>query len=327
MADMTTARKIILRKAGNLLQTLLLFGLMALLLAAIGYLVAGPAGALWSVTLGLLLLFISPKVSPRMVLRIYNARALGIPDAPGLHGILRELSRRAGLERVPELHYIPSRMMNAFSVGTRESSALAVTDGLVRAMDARELSGVLAHEVSHIAHGDLRIMNLADGLSRFTSAISTIGLVMLFIYLPLYLASGILLPLPALIILLLAPAASASLQMALSRTREYEADLGAVALTGDPRGLASALMKLERYRLRIWDLLFLPGRKVPAPSMLRTHPVTEKRIARLMRLADTYEGADSRSRLRAESDGGCVLPGDCPEVTRPPRWKPWGSWH
>jgi len=323
---MDTRKTLMLRKAGNFAQTALIFLLMGGLLAAIGGMIAGGIGALWALVLGITLIFVSPKVSPRLVLRMYRARPLAVVEARGLYAIVRELAKRSGLPHPPVLYYIPSRMMNAFSVGTADNSAIAVTDGLARNLDWNELSGVLAHEISHIRHGDLRIMNLADSLTRFTNAFSTLGLVVLLFYLPLYLLAGILIPLPALLLLLAAPTISVLLQLALSRTREFDADLGAVSLTGDPASLASALGKLERYPLRIWDILFMPGRRVPAPSVLRTHPLTEKRIVRLMELAGRREGADSNASLRSGYDGGCLLPGDCPEVTRKPRWIPGGFW-
>lgn len=321
MYDMIVSRTLLVRRAATLFQTLLLFGLMALLLASVGYLIAGAVGALWSLVLCGIILYITPKISPRLVLRMYNARPLDIGDAPGLYEIVHELSRRAGLSPSPALYYIPSRIMNAFSVGDRRASAIAVTDGLLRNLSVGELAGVLAHEVSHVSSGDLRIMNLADALSRFTNAVSTVGIAALIFYLPLYFLAGVLVPLPAILLLLFAPTAGVLLQMALSRTREFEADLGAVALTGDPRGLASALLKLESYRLRIWDVIFMPGRKVPAPSILRTHPVTEKRIARLIGLAEKKE-----DRLCVDS-GGRILPENCRRVTRDPRWKFGGFWH
>lgn len=318
---MDTRRTLLMRKAGNLLSTVLIFSLMAGLLSSIGWLIAGGMGALWALALGLMLLFISPRLSPRLVLRIYRARLLGNAEAPGLYRIVHTLAERAGLPRPPVLYYIPSRIMNAFSVGTGADSAIAVTDGLARNLSWDELAGVLAHEMSHIRHGDLWIMNLADALSRFTGAFSSVGLLVILFYLPLYLLAGVTIPLAAILLLLFAPTASGLLQLALSRTREYEADLGAVSLTGDPRGLASALTKIEGYRMRFRDIFFMPGRKVPAPSMLRTHPVTDRRIARLMDLAEKKE------RRVCRDEEGNILPEGCRPVTRKPRWNFWGSWH
>ncbi len=317
---MANRKKILLRKTQNLLQTLVLISLMASLLGVIGYLIAGRTGALWSVVLGILLLFITPRVSPGLVLRMYYARPLAIHEAPGIYALVHELSKRAELERPPIIYYIPSSVMNAFSVGNRDQSAIALTDGLLRTLNRDELTGVLAHEMAHVVNGDLRIMNLADVISRFTSAFSTIGLILLILYIPFYILAGLTIPLPAVLILLAAPTASLVLQLALSRTREFEADLAAVSLTGDPRGLASALARIELHPRRLWDILLMPGRKVPDPSMLRSHPQTEKRIARLLELA-------GREEARLCLEGDCGLPENYTPVTRPPRWKRWGLWH
>ncbi len=324
---MHSQKSLKLQKAGNLAQTTLIFLLMGGLPAAIGWTIGGTIGALWALALGISLVFVTPKISPRLILKMYQARPLAVAEARGLYAIVHDLAKRAGLPHPPVLYYIPSRMMNAFSVGNADNSAIAVTDGLARNLEWNEITGVLAHEISHISHGDLRIMSLADGLTRFTNALSALGLAVLLFSLPLYLFAKVLIPLPALLLLLAAPTISVLLQLALSRTREFDADLGAVALTGDPASLAAALKKLERYPLKIWDVLFMPGRRVPAPSVLRTHPMTEKRITRLLELASKTDVAASHPELRGGYDGGCLLPGDCPEVTRKPRWNLKGIWH
>jgi Zn-dependent protease with chaperone function len=91
---------------------------------------------------------------------------------------MRELTARADLPSVPALYYVPSKMMNAFAVGKPEDSAVAVTDGLIRNLNLRQITGVLAHEVSHIRNGDLKVMALGDTLSRLTGSISTFGLLL-----------------------------------------------------------------------------------------------------------------------------------------------------
>lgn len=317
---MISSAKYYRRKIRNVLQTAMLFALMLGLLGAIGYIVGGTFGLTIALVFAIVIVFISPGVSPRLVLRMYRARPLSEYEAPFLYRVVYELARRADLATAPVLYYVPSSIMNAFSVGSRRNAGIAVTDGLVRALDGRELAGVLAHELSHVIHGDLWIMNLADTLSRFINAFSTIGIFTLVISLPLYFAAGVMVPLPALAILMGAPTLSVLMQLALSRTREYEADLGAVALTGDPRGLASALGKIERYPLRIWDIIFTPGRRVPGPSVLRTHPVTDKRIKRLL------ERAESESRHLGADHAGDVIPSRYERVTRDPRWRYGSFW-
>ena len=199
--------------------------------------------------------------------------------------ILAQLAARAGLPATPRLYVIPSKLMNAFAVGRREQSAIAITDTLARSVTPRELAGILAHEVSHVAHEDVKVMALADMVSRFTSVMSTVGLISLFLNIGSYASgagSGV--PWLAVIVLLAAPTVGGLIQMALSRTREFDADLGAVMLTGDPDGLASALTRLERAQGRVWENVLLPSGRIPDPSVLRTHPRTADRIARLMAL-------------------------------------------
>lgn len=275
-------------KLNNLIQTALFLFLMLSLFVAVGYFISGTFGIIWALLLGMILVVLTPRVSPQFVLRLYRAIPLQYYDAPGLHRIMQELSSRAELQPPPALYYIPNTMTNAFSVGSKTNSAIALTDGLLRRLNADEIASVIAHEISHIRHGDLKIMNLADTLSRFTDLFSSIGMLLLLLYFPLYLAMGILIPLPAILLLMCAPMCSVLLQLALSRSREYDADLGAVELTHDPLSLASALQKIEYYPLRIFDFLPIPRRSAPMPSILRTHPVTKKRIDRLIQLAEQY---------------------------------------
>jgi heat shock protein HtpX len=129
-------------------------------------------------------------------------------------------------------------MMNAFAVGKPEDSAVAVTDGLIRNLNLRQITGVLAHEVSHIRNGDLKVMALGDTLSRLTGSISTFGLLL---GLPAaFITGGGASAWAALGFIVAAPTIGGLLQLSLSRTREYDADLDAAGLTGDPEGLASA---------------------------------------------------------------------------------------
>lgn len=271
----------------NGLHTLSLLAAMGAILALIGWLLAGPQGAAWTAMLGLLSLLFAGQVSPRMILRLYRARPLGRDEIPGLQARLMELARRAGLARVPKPYYVPSRMMSAFAVGDSENSSIALSDGLLRALDGRELTGVLAHEISHIRTNDIRVMGLADLVSRLTGILAQLGQLMLLLLLPMLLLGGV--DLVSLFltsfVLMLAPVATAMLQLALSRVREYDADIGAAELTGDPMGLAYALDKIERIQGSWLERVFLPGRREPDPALLRTHPDSQERIRRLADLA------------------------------------------
>ncbi|MGF7007756.1 zinc metalloprotease HtpX [Aminobacter sp. BE322] len=291
-------------RALNTLQTWLLGGGSLLLLAVTAWAFGGGTGILYAVVFGAVSMWAVRRISPQMVLSMYKARQVIPADFPAGFRIVEELARRAELPAVPKLYVIPSKMMNAFAVGRRDDAAIAVTDALARNLTPRELAGVLAHEISHIAHEDVKVMAFADMVSRFTSFMSTVGLVSLFFNLAGF-AGGFRAQVPwlAVLVLLAAPTIGGLLQMALSRTREFDADLGAVTLTGDPDGLASALTKLERTQGRVWENILLPSGRIPDPSILRTHPLTADRVARLRALksADIAAEAGDLPRTRRPS--------------------------
>jgi heat shock protein HtpX len=260
---------------------LLAFGSLALLTIT-AWAFGGTAGILYAIIFGGVSMWAVRRISPQIVLKMYKARAVSPAEFPAGADLVTELSRRAGLPAVPKLFVVPSKLMNAFAVGRRDDSAIAITDALVRNLTTRELAGVLAHEISHIAHGDVRVMAFADMVARFTSIMSTVGILSLVINLGSFFGGGgKQVPWLAVAVLMAAPTVGGLLQMALSRACEFDADLGAAMLTGDPDGLASALSKLERAHGRIWESIFLPAGRIPDPSVLRTHPLTDRRIARL----------------------------------------------
>ncbi len=318
---MTRDKIYLKRKLYNILQSLLIIAMMMIIMSAVGILIAGIQGLIISVLLGIVLFAISPKLSPALVLKMYRSRPMAVDEVRGLYAIASQIAGRAELARVPVLHYIPSRMMNAFSVGSGENAAIAFSDGLLRALNWNEITGVIAHEISHIRNDDLKIMGLADSMSRFTLLMANLGMIMLLLYVPVFLLIGAPFPVVPVLILVVAPRLSLLLQLALSRTREFDADLNAVKLTGDPSGLASALKKIDYYSPSLWDTLIMPGRKVPAPSVLRTHPQTEKRIERLMEMNDGEKHIVYPHHLFER------VSGDYPEVTRAPGWKFFGLWH
>ncbi|MEM8813436.1 MAG: zinc metalloprotease HtpX, partial [Pseudomonadota bacterium] len=205
--------------------------------------------------------------------------------------------------------------------GSVGDSAVAVSDGLLRMMNERELLGVLAHEVSHIANRDLWIMGLADGMARVTSLASTVGLFLLFLNLPLMFAGVAQISWISILVLVFSPTVISLLQLSLSRSREFEADLGSAHLTGDPAGLASALAKLERRTGRFWEEILLPGRRSPDPCLLRTHPPTKERIKRLAELVPPAP----RSHTRPDMNVGLTPP--FPIVVTGPRWRRTGMWY
>lgn len=309
----------------NRLQSLLLMAVMAGFLGLSGWLLWGRDGLLVLVSVGAVSVLANPSLSPRLVMRMYGARPITQSEAPVLWQALLALSARADLASTPRLYYIPSRMLNAFAVGTPMNSAIAVTDGLLRRLTMDELLGVLAHEVSHIRNKDLWVMGLADLFSRATSLVSLLGQFLLLLNLPLILFSQVTINWWAILLLIFAPNLSALTQLALSRTREYDADLNAARLTGNPEALARALAKMERIQGGWLERLFLPGRRIPEPSLLRTHPPTEERIGRLMALQPRLKDA------AGPWGNGPILPdmdalwGE--RVRRLPRWHMNGLWY
>lgn len=307
-------------KLRNVMQSFVLLGGMAALLALCALTLFGLEGMVWVMVGAIIGLALSPRLSPRLVLALYRARPLGRRHFPEGHEILRELSRRAHLPHAPGLFYIPSATLNAFAVGVRDNAAIAVTDGLLRTLTLRELSGVLAHELSHIRNNDLWIMTLADTISRLTVFMSYAGIALLIFGLPFLLVGGGTLPWLLIPLLVFSPTLGTLLQLALSRAREYDADLDAAGLTGDPAGLAAALEKLEVSQGRLWERILLPGRRVPDPSLLRSHPPTAERIRRLLDLkAPTPATAYSPDRP-------ADLPYQLVRVYKRPRLRLTGNW-
>ena len=273
-------------KAGNALHSALLIGGLGLLTAFSAFLLWDWAGALLALAwVGLLYAF-APRLSPKLIMRMYRATPLDPRQGGQIAHIVAVLAQRAGLSSAPPIYIIPSLTLNAFATGTPQRAAVGITEGLLRRLSLRELAGVLAHEISHVRNNDLAVMGLADVMTRFTQVLSYLALFLAIINLPAMLLGDSDISLTALLLLYLAPSAGSLLQLGLSRTREYDADVEGAMLTGDPRGLASALDKLERYQGHFWeDLMFpVPGRRIPQPSLLRSHPPTEDRIRRLLAL-------------------------------------------
>ncbi len=308
-------------RLSNGLQSVALIGAMAALLGLLGWIFAGGGGVVVALVMCVLVAVFGPRLSPRLVLRLYRARPIQPYQAPDLYRTVDELGRRAGLSQAPTLYYLPTPVLNAFAVGSRQTATIALTDGLLRNLAPRELVGVLAHELSHVRHNDMWVMNLADIISRMTIALSQVGLLLLLFGLPLVLFGIMPVSLPALLLLLLAPTLSAVLQLALSRTREFNADVGAIELTNDPRGLASALQKLERYQRGWLEQIFMPGRRVPEPGWLRTHPPTEERIRRLLALAPRHPPRRLQPNPAQWLDQARLWP-----VPQRPRWHWHGLW-
>ncbi len=280
------------RRIRNALQTSLLIVGMSLLLGLCGWIVAGPQGLVIAGLFSALGLVLGMQSPTAMVLRLVAARPLPREGFDELRRTVARLAERAGLPAPPSLYYIPSPLLNALSLGNRNAAAIAMTSGLLQRLELRELVAVLAHELSHIRHGDIRVMTLANVIARLTRSMSFLGLVLLLANLPLFLAEAGRVPWLLIVILVAAPLAETLLQLALSRSREFDADLDAAALTRDPAALASALTAIERHDVRLWRRLLLPAGGARQPSVFQSHPTTKARIKRLRELeADIAEGS------------------------------------
>ena len=268
-------------KRQNQLHTVALFGSMLGLVALLGYLLLGQFGLFVAIGLGVLLMILAPKISPQIVLRLYRARPINAYDAPNLHQMMQTLTERAGLSKVPQLYYIPGDILNAFAIGNSQDAHIAISEGLLRTLNLREIKGVLAHEISHVSNNDTQVIGFADLMSRLTNALATLGKILFIINLPLLLIGEVMVSWWAVLLLILAPTIAGLLRLALSRTREFNADLHAATLTQDPMGLASALEKIEHYAGNFLQQILRSGYQVSEPAFFRTHPKTSERIARL----------------------------------------------
>ncbi|MCB4824814.1 M48 family metalloprotease [Roseicella aerolata] len=270
------------RRLNRLHSALLLLSLSGLA-GWTGLLVGGPEGLAFGAGLVLAFLLLSPMPGDALFRHAFGAVRLSPTQAPDLLALLAALARRAGLPRPPALYLIPSPMLQAMAAGSREAPVIAVTLGLLRSLPPRELAAVLAHEVAHIRHGDLRVLRLATAAATLTRAMAGIGALLLLVLLPALWASGMA-PSPlALLLLMAAPILSDLLTLSLSRRREFLADAGAVELTGDVEALAEALARLWRLQGDDWERL-----ASRAPRWLRwfrTHPTVRDRIAALRGMA------------------------------------------
>ena len=272
------------RRRQNQVQSTVIFVAMIFLLGYLGTSTLGLGSAILVVAAGGVIgLVARSKTRSGSIFDSPSVRRITRLDSPELHDVVERLSNRADLESTPELAYIASPVPNAMSVATAREpgeTALIVTEGLFRKLSPRELSGVLAHEIAHIKNRDLSILGIGDVLRRTTGFLSQIGIFLLLFNLPLALFSATTLPLPPVLLLIGAPLLSHLLVMALSRRREFAADIGAVELTGDPDALASALFRIAGPRVRIFQGMI--GYEPRERNWFRSHPAVEERISRLL---------------------------------------------
>jgi heat shock protein HtpX len=271
----------------NTIRTALLLGAMTGLLLFMGEVLGGRAGMTFGLILAVVMNFATYFWSDKIALSTYRARPVTREQAPELYEIVERLATKAGIP-VPRVHVIPEPALNAFATGRNPShAAVAVTEGLMRALNREELEGVLAHELSHVFNRDTLIATVAATLA---------GAISFFARSAMWMGGrrddqqrGS--PLAALAAMFLAPIAAMLIQMAVSRSREYQADASGARLVGYPQGLAAALRKLAMAKDRLplnaspstahlFIINPLSGRSLA--NLFSTHPPLEERIARLM---------------------------------------------
>lgn len=231
----------------NTLKTgILMAGLFGLFMV-LGRVFGGTAGLLLGFAFALATNFFAYWFSDRVALSMSGAKAVDEAQAPGLYRMVRRLAQSAGLP-MPSVHIIPSAQPNAFATGRDPNhAAVAVTEGLLRSLDEEELEGVLAHELAHVQHRDILISSIAATFAgAITLLVHVLQIGMLFGGLGRSGDDGEgTNPLAALAAIIFAPLAAMVIQLAISRSREYEADRGGAIMSGKPLALASALRRIE----------------------------------------------------------------------------------
>jgi len=273
----------------NKIQLYALFLLLSSLVVYIALVVGGEILASVALLFVFMFYFINPYIASSFILRMYNAQIIPYSSAPALYDMTDELASRAGLKFTPKLYYVPSSVVNSFTVGQAEKSSIAISDGILQTLNYEEIAGIIGHEISHIKNEDIRVMIFADVVGRLIKICSIMGQVLILLSLPFVIMGNAQINWLPFFIVIFSPLGSDLIQLAMSRVREYEADMGSVMLLGDARPLLSALNKISYYEHHYFRNAILPTHKIPEPSLLRTHPQTEERISRLLDVHKTLD--------------------------------------
>lgn len=279
----------------NQIKTAALLGLLSSLIVLAGYyLVGNEQGLYMGLALAAFTTLGSWYYSDKAALAAYRAQPVAREAVPELYDMVASLSDRAGIP-MPTLFVVPTQSPNAFATGRDpEHAAVAVTQGIMELLSREELEGVLAHELTHIRNRDTLTQAVAGTLA---GGITFLGRILTFgaLYGPVTRddrRGGN--PFALLFLIVLAPLSAALIQFAISRTREFAADLGSAEITGNPTALASALQKLEEVGHQIPMngnpamsplLIVNPLSTKGLQTLFRTHPPTEERIRRLLEMS------------------------------------------
>lgn len=277
----------------NWMKTFMLMAAITALFMMLGGVMGGRSGMTLALLFALVMNFGAYWFSDKMVLRMYNAQEVDATNAPEFYSMVADLAQRAELP-MPRVYIINEPAPNAFATGRNpENAAVAATTGILKVLSAREMRGVMAHELAHVKHRDILISTISATMAGAISALANFA--MLF--------GGRdeegrpVNPIASIAVALLAPIAASLIQMAISRAREYEADRGGAEICGDPAALASALDKIHRYAQGIpfqtteahpetaQMMIMNPLSGGGVRSLFSTHPPTEERVRRLMDMA------------------------------------------
>jgi heat shock protein HtpX len=269
----------------NAVKTALLLGVLSALLLYLGQALGGTQGLIMGFVFAVATNFASYWFSDKIVLSMYRARQVG-PDSL-LFRVVERLAQRANLP-MPKVYIIPDQSPNAFATGRNpDHAAVAATEGILRLLTEDELEGVIAHELAHVKHRDILISSVAATLAAAIMMVARFGMFFGGRHDDREGQN----PIAAIAMIFLAPLAAMLIQMAISRSREFDADAGGARIAGSPNGLVSALRKLESgVRTVPMDAnpatahMFIvnPFSLGAIGSLFRTHPPTEQRVAALL---------------------------------------------
>jgi heat shock protein HtpX len=293
---------------GGYVRTAVLLAALTAVFGVLGLAIGGEQGMVVALLVAAGMNLFAWWGSDRMVLRMQNAQPIGPQDAPRLYEMTAMLAQRAGLP-MPALYVIHEDQPNAFATGRNPANAaVAVNTGLLDLMPENEVAGVIAHELAHIRNRDTLIMTVTASVAGAISMLANFG--MIFGGASRDRNGSPFGPIGMILMLILAPLAAAVVQMAISRSREYEADRVGAEITGDPMALAGALQRLEGYAHQIVNqraeaspatahmFIINPLSGARMDNLFSTHPRTANRVAALQQLAARM-GQDGGSRIAA----------------------------
>lgn len=295
---------------GGYFRTVLLLAGMTALFVGIGYVIGGRNGMLVAFAVACAMNVFAWWNSDRMVLRMHNAQPISPQDAPRLYDITARLAQRAGIP-MPALYVIHEDQPNAFATGRSPSrAAVAVNTGLLELMSEQEAAGVIAHELAHIKNRDTLIMTVTATIAGAIGMLTQFGF--MFGGRDSQGRQSPFGPIGMILMVVLAPLAAMIVQMAISRSREYEADRVGAEISGDPMALASALTRLEQYAhgrvnqaaeanpATAHMFIINPLSGLRMDGLFSTHPKTANRVAALQAMVGGFtQPAPVRAKFRS----------------------------